>query len=93
MSIGDYVKAVEDFNEILEAMPEWDMIYLFRAESHLELNNIDAAFADYKLALELGFPLDSFQDSDLEKYPEYAKFQILTIQKTIDNLEEVFNGN
>ena len=49
---GDFRQALEIYDDYLEENPDDAPVYAFRAQVHAALNNMEAAFADIKTALD-----------------------------------------
>lgn len=50
---GDHERAVEEFNHVIEAFPNWENGYSARGDSYSALNQFDLAIADYTAALAI----------------------------------------
>ncbi|KXK14065.1 MAG: serine/threonine protein kinase [Chloroflexi bacterium OLB15] len=50
---GDQERAIEEFSQSIELMPEWGNPYAARGDSYAELGEFELAISDYNMAIEI----------------------------------------
>ena len=64
--LGEYDKAIEDFNQSIEINPAFDRAYFHRGEVYYFQNKYDLAVADYTKVLELAMSGKAPKNSELQ---------------------------
>ena len=59
--LGEYQKAIDDYNKAIERLPEIGEFYVNRAKAYARLGDDAAAERDVEKAIEMGFDEDELR--------------------------------